>query len=148
MLSIVSGMTVDGTVVASKAAGVASDQAGNPNEASASTDNIVTYTAPALVSISSITYATKGGKNGDKHLLVTLALVDAQNNPISGAVVSLECGVEPPINLGRAPPDRGGGNVTFKLNNAKTGCHSTTVTGVAIPGLTWNGVTPANGFCK
>jgi Ca2+-binding RTX toxin-like protein len=39
----VSGMTADGTVMASIGAGVASDGAGNPNAASTSTDNTVTY---------------------------------------------------------------------------------------------------------
>jgi hypothetical protein len=39
----VSGMTSDGTVTASIAAGVAADAAGNPNTASTSTDNVVGY---------------------------------------------------------------------------------------------------------
>ena len=46
----VSGMTGDGTVVASIPAGVASDSSGNLNSASTSTDNTVTYdtTAPTV----------------------------------------------------------------------------------------------------
>jgi hypothetical protein len=46
----VSGMTSDGTVVASIAAGVATDAAGNGNQASTSSDNQVTYdaTSPAV----------------------------------------------------------------------------------------------------
>ncbi len=46
----VSGMTSDGTVTASIAAGKAQDAASNPNEASTSTDNSVTYdtTAPEV----------------------------------------------------------------------------------------------------
>jgi len=48
----VSGMTSSGTVIASIAAGVAHDAAHNPNEASTSTDNTVTYnldtTAPTV----------------------------------------------------------------------------------------------------
>jgi len=42
----VSGMTGSGTVIASVAANVAEDAAGNDNEASTSTDNTVTYNAP------------------------------------------------------------------------------------------------------
>jgi LPXTG-motif cell wall-anchored protein len=42
----VSGMTQDGTVIASIAAGVASDAAANPNNASTSTDNTVTFDFP------------------------------------------------------------------------------------------------------
>src|SRR2546427_1208103 len=42
----VSGMTTSGTVVATIAAGVATDAAGNGNNASTSTDNTVTFNAP------------------------------------------------------------------------------------------------------
>src|SRR5439155_1313325 len=42
----VSGMTTAGTVLASIAAGVASDAAGNLNTASTSTDNSVSFTPP------------------------------------------------------------------------------------------------------
>ena len=42
----VSGMTVDGTVIASILAGVAHDAAGNPSTASTSTDNTVTLYTP------------------------------------------------------------------------------------------------------
>ncbi len=42
----VSGMTQSGTVIATIAAGVATDAAGNANTASTSTDNMVTYNAP------------------------------------------------------------------------------------------------------
>jgi Ca2+-binding RTX toxin-like protein len=46
----VSGMTTDGTIVATVPPGVAADAAGNANLASTSTDNVVTYdaTAPAV----------------------------------------------------------------------------------------------------
>jgi hypothetical protein len=43
----VSGMTTDGTVTASIPAGVTTDAAGNANTASTSTDNTVTFIAPA-----------------------------------------------------------------------------------------------------
>ena len=42
----VSGMTSDGTVIASIAAGVAHDAAGNASVASTSTDNVVTFSTP------------------------------------------------------------------------------------------------------
>jgi hypothetical protein len=49
----VSGMTSNGTVTTTIAAGVATDLAGNPNEASTSNDNTVTYdaTPPAVSNI-------------------------------------------------------------------------------------------------
>ena len=50
----VSGMTGSGTVIATIAAGVATDAVGNPNSASTSTDNTVTFSLgnPSVVSIS------------------------------------------------------------------------------------------------
>jgi hypothetical protein len=50
----VSGMTGDGTVVASIDAAVAKDLAGNDNEASTSTDNTVTYTVPTTDPLTAI----------------------------------------------------------------------------------------------
>jgi hypothetical protein len=47
----VSGMTSEGTVVASVPAGVATDAAGNSNTASTSTDNTVTYDTTASVEV-------------------------------------------------------------------------------------------------
>ncbi|MFA5375142.1 MAG: hypothetical protein WC455_05230 [Dehalococcoidia bacterium] len=44
----VSGMTVDGTVIATIEAGKAHDAVGNPNDASTSTDNTVTYIAQSI----------------------------------------------------------------------------------------------------
>jgi len=44
----ISGMTGSGTVVVTIAAGRAADAAGNPNTASTSTDNIVTYSPPPV----------------------------------------------------------------------------------------------------
>ncbi|MBN2351249.1 MAG: chitobiase/beta-hexosaminidase C-terminal domain-containing protein, partial [Spirochaetales bacterium] len=58
----VTGMT-DGTVIASIASGVAHDAAGNPNTASTSTDNLVTYdaTAPGLTLSSAAPNPTNTG---------------------------------------------------------------------------------------
>jgi len=101
------------------------------------------------VSVSSIDYATEGGKNADKHLLITVALVDDLENPVSGASVS--------INLFRDGSHVGSGTggitgtdgkVTWSLKNAKSGCYTTTVTDVTGEGLTWDSATPANEFCK
>ena len=40
------------------------------------------------------------------------------------------------------------GTVTFRLRRAPSGCYETTVTGVTAEGLTWDGVTPTNKYCK
>lgn len=59
----VSGMTGNGTVIAAVAAGVATDEGGNPNNASTSTDNAVTYDLgyPTVVSTDLISSYTGTG---------------------------------------------------------------------------------------
>jgi hypothetical protein len=42
------------------------------------------------VTVSSVTYATEGGRKSDKHLLITVALVDDLGNPVGGASVTIE----------------------------------------------------------
>ena len=51
----VSGMSGDGTVIASLPAGVVQDLAGNPNAASTSTDNMVTFNIPYRVFLPQVT---------------------------------------------------------------------------------------------
>ena len=60
----VSGMTVDGTVIASIAAGVAHDAANNPNDASTSSDNTVTYDTTPPVTTFTLSPSTSDGQNG------------------------------------------------------------------------------------
>lgn len=99
---------------------------------------------PTTVSVASITYATEGGKNKDKHLLITVALVDA----VSGASVSIDLFRDGSF-VGSGTATTGtNGTVTFTLKNAPSGCYTTTVTDVTAAGLTWDVVTPANEFCK
>ena len=52
----VSGMTGSGTVIATIAAGVAQNASAQPNSASTSTDNTVTYNVPVLPCISTYSY--------------------------------------------------------------------------------------------
>jgi hypothetical protein len=71
----VSGMTGDGTVIASIAAGVASDAAGNLNQASTSTDNEVTYdTTPPVVSN---VQASPNPSDGTGNVVLTATATDA-----------------------------------------------------------------------
>ena len=91
-------------------------------------------------------YATNGGKDGKKHLLITMALDDDLFNPVEGASVSVTVtGPKGGSGTGTTLAD---GTVTFSLKNAPSGCYSTTVTDVTAGGLTWDGMTPTNEFCK
>ncbi|MFQ5894266.1 MAG: S8 family serine peptidase [Nitrospinota bacterium] len=103
---------------------------------------------PTTVSVASITYATEGGKNADKHLLITVALVDDLGNPVAGASVSIDLYRDGSLIASGTGTTGTGGTVTFSRKNASSGCYTTTVTDVTAAGLTWDDLTPANEFCK
>ncbi|MCH7558312.1 MAG: hypothetical protein IIB56_12775 [Planctomycetes bacterium] len=115
--------------------------------------SITVGTPPAeatTVSVVSIDYATEGGKNKDKHLLITVALLDNLGDPVAGASVSIDLFRDgSPAGSGSGTTGSGG-TVTFTLKNAKSGCYTTTVTDVT-SGLTWDPDDTANvssEFCK
>jgi len=100
------------------------------------------------VSVSGITYATEGGRNGDKHLLITVALADDLGSPVGGASVSIDLlrnGSSVASFTGTTGTD---GTVSFALKNAASGTYTTNVTNVTAADLIWDGVTPANEFDK
>lgn len=105
-------------------------------------------TEPTTASVSSIAYTTDGGKSNDKHLNVTVAVVDDSGNPVSGASVSITLNHNSGTSWNGAGTTGSNGFVTFTLKNAPSGCYATTVTNVTASGLTWDGTTPANNFCK
>jgi predicted heme/steroid binding protein len=75
----VSGMASDGTVIASIAAAVASDAAGNPSEASTSTDNSVAYdtTAPTVI-------VEQAASQADPAATAPISFVAVFSEPVSG----------------------------------------------------------------
>jgi hypothetical protein len=105
-------------------------------------------TTEGTVSVSSITYATEGGRSGDKHLLITVALEDDLGNAVAGASVSIDLFRDGGFAGSGTGTTGTGGTVTFTLKNAASGCYTSTATAVTAAGLTWDNVTPANEFCK
>jgi hypothetical protein len=105
-------------------------------------------TTGTTVSVSSITYATTGGKTGDLHLLITVALVDNLGNPVSGASVSIDVFRNSSLYGSGTGTTGTAGTVTFQASKAPSGTYTTTVTAVSAAGLTWDGVTPPNSFTK
>ncbi|MGC9333799.1 MAG: S8 family serine peptidase [Anaerolineae bacterium] len=103
---------------------------------------------PTTVSVASISYATAGGRQGDKHLSVTLALVDDLGGAVAGASVSIRLDHASGDSWTFAGTTGSEGTVAFSVLNAPSGYYTTTVTGVDAGGLTWDGVTPENGFTK
>ena len=89
----VSGMTGSGTVIASLAAGIASDAAGNSNEKSTGTDNSVRYNAPPAIG-GVVVLAEKGlmtwnAQNSDGVAIASLTvdgkIVSQVNGPYAAA---------------------------------------------------------------
>ena len=124
------------------------------NSASSADFTFTTAAAPAEATsfiVSSVFYATDGGKNKDKHLLITVALVDNLENLVSGASVSIELFRDGFMIASGTGTTGTEGAVTFSLKNASSGCY--TETGIVAPGgLTWDNVwpdsVPDDPFCK
>ena len=80
----VSGMTSSGTVIATVPAGLAQDDYQNPNTASTSTDNVITYIL-AIPPTFAITVPTSGSDNIGQNVAITWSA----KNLISGTTISL-----------------------------------------------------------
>lgn len=121
--------------------------------------SITVGTQPELniVSIESVTYSTQGGKNRDKHLVITFTLLDNLGNAVAGASLSFDLYQYEDETMqilvssynyttGTTGSD---GTAKFSHKNAQwPGCYTSEVTNVTAEGLTWDDVTPANQFCK
>lgn len=108
-----------------------------------------TPSGSATVSVSSISYATTGGRLSNRHLLVTAALLDGSDQPVGGVSVSINL-LKPDGSLYGTRTDTTGtdGTVTFKFNSfssAPSGCYTSEVT---TAGPDWDSNTPPNEFCK
>jgi len=108
----------------------------------------ITLPPAGTVSVESITYATTGGRNQDRHLLVTVTLKDDAGVVVSGASVSINLYLDSTIFDSATGTSGDNGTVTFQYNNAQSGTYTTTVTNVSADGLTWDGNTPTNSFNK
>jgi hypothetical protein len=101
------------------------------------------------MSVSDITITGTGGPNRDRHLRTTVTVV-ANGSPVSGALVqaTLQQTSGGTGSWNFSGTTGSNGTVTFSLNNAPSGCYSLTVTNVSASGLTWDGSSPDNEFCK
>ena len=97
--------------------------------------------------VSAITYRTSGGKDGKRNLSVTLTVTNQVGAPVGGAQVTFRL-----LNGGLSWLAQGttgaDGKLTWTLSKAFSGCYATTVVNVVASGLTWDGATPGNSFCK
>lgn len=105
-------------------------------------------TGATTASVVSIDYATEGGRNNNKNLLIIVAIADDLGNPTAGAMVSIDLYRDGRNIFSGAGTTGSDGTVIFTLRNARSGCYSTIVTDVIAGDLTWDGTTPGNQFCK
>ena len=112
----------------------------------------ITVGAPSgatTVSVSSISYVTEGGRDGKKHLYVTVAVVDDLGSPVAEASVSIKLDNTTTAQSWTGTASTGAdGTVTFSLKNAPSGTYTTIVTDVTADGLIWDGSTPDNSYEK
>jgi hypothetical protein len=114
-----------------------------------STVTVIVAVPGTTVSVASINYSTSGGKSGDRNLRFELSLVDDQQNAVPGGSVSIRLLNSTTGQQWTGTASTGDdGSVTFQLRNAPDGDYDTVVEGVSAPDLTWDGVTPPNGFTK
>jgi len=124
----------------------ATDSANLPSSDSISvTVSNTSPTTATTVSVSSITYDGEGGKNKDKHLLITIALIDDLQNPVSGASVTIELYRDGGFVDSATGTTGSTGNVSFSLKNAASGCYTTDITSIS-SNLNWDGISPGNNF--
>jgi hypothetical protein len=127
----------------SQAAGVTGGQTTN------GIDFALTASAGATtVSVTAVTYSTHGGKNSDKHLDVTVALVDNLGSPVAGASVSMELDNGTGYSSSFAGTTGTDGTVTFTANNIPSGTYTTTGTVTPPNGLNWDGNWPTDSYTK
>ena len=124
-------------------------------EGETSSDSIlVTVTSPTLpgeARIASIEYTPEDLGRRKNPLYVTLTLVDAAGEPVSGAKVVVRIRKQGGRKWGRRGFTGDDGRVTVRIGKSPKGCFVTNVRAVrrlASMGLTWDRVTPANQFCQ
>ena len=95
-----------------------------------------------------ITYTTTGGKNRDKHLNITVSIVDDNDNPVAVAAVSVTVTSDAGFSGSATATTDGNGNAGFSVKNAQSALYMTDVTDVVASGLSFDGTEPPNEFLK
>lgn len=98
--------------------------------------------------VDDISYSTNGGGQGDRHLNISISVIDGDGQPVGGASVSIDLNVDDGLYATGTGSTGAGGTITFKATNAPSGCYDTVVTDVTAAGLTWDESFPANEFAK
>ena len=102
--------------------------------------------ASSTVRVASISYSLSANK---RNLKDSVRVVNSQGNAVSGAVVAIRLRNMTTNQSWTATGTTGStGSVVFNLSRAPNGCYTTDITSLTASGLTWDGITPPNTFCK
>lgn len=103
---------------------------------------------PTQSKVECVSYNTEGGKNADKHLLITIQVADDFATALAGAQVAIAVTSDgQPFGTGSGTTNSQG-TVTFSAKNARDATYETTVTSITAGSLVFDGSTPANSFTK
>ena len=108
----------------------------------------VNNSSSTSVSVSSIVYTPYGGKDGNKHLDITVTILDNSSNPVSGASVSVDISLEGGSFSSETGITETNGSVTFSLKNSPSGHYETDVTNVVATGFDFVDDFDDDGFDK
>ncbi|MBT4514857.1 MAG: S8 family serine peptidase [Chloroflexi bacterium] len=99
---------------------------------------------PGKVSIEPVTWWSEGGKNRDRHLRLSMTLLDGVAAAVEGAVISVSITHESgktKVLSGNSGTD---GNVEFRINGAVAGLYTLIVTNLSHELNDWDGEQPSN----
>jgi subtilisin len=108
-------------------------------------------TAPSegdTASVASVTYKTAGGYRNDLDLYITVQVEDDLGNPVAGASFTSAIYLNGRIYGALSGRTDAGGSGVLRITRAPAGTYRTRITALTATGLTWDGVTPENGFTK
>jgi len=107
----------------------------------------ITVGTPPTVTVGLFTYGTDGGKDANKHLNVTVALVVENASPplpVGGAIVWVVLSSNTMNDWGAGGTTGADGRVTYTLKNAPADTYTTRVTAVSAEGYVWEYLDPNN----
>jgi subtilisin len=104
--------------------------------------------APGSVHVPAIVYTSSGGRDGKRHVYITVSVVDENGAAVAGATVTVLVYIDDTAwSLGTGTTNTAG-QVTFESKNAPPGTYYTELWGVEAGTMSWDGITPPNTFTK
>ena len=99
---------------------------------------LTAQTVATSVSVDLFTYSSAGGKYKDKHVSVTIALVDNLGGAAGGASISVRMDSKTGASATGSGTTGSDGTIKFTWGNAPGDCYTTTVTSVTFGDLTFD----------